>query len=96
MATITDIATLIVRSPDTCGGRPRIVGTRISVQQIASLHKQGLSPTDILKDYEHLSLAQIYAALTYYYANSAEIEAYLAQDLAEYNRLVAGLGAESD
>lgn len=93
MATITDIATLIVRSPDTCGGRPRVAGTRISVQQIASLHKQGLSPTDILQDYEHLTLAQVYAALTYYYANSAEIEAYLAQELAEYDGLMAGHGA---
>jgi uncharacterized protein (DUF433 family) len=89
MATVTDIATLIVRSPETCGDRPRIAGTRVSVQQIATLHKEGLGPTDILNEYEFLNLAQIYAALAYYYANQAEIEAYLAEEATEYDRLVA-------
>lgn len=94
MATITDIATLIGRSPETCGDRPRIAGTRVSVQQIATLHKEGLRPADILNEYEFLNLAQIYAALTYYYANQAEIEAYLAEEVAEYDRLIAESTAE--
>ena len=89
MATITDIATLIVRSPDTCGDRPRIAGTRVSVQQVAMLHQQGLSATDILAEYGFLNLAQVYAALAYYYANQEEIEAYLKEEEAEYDRLVA-------
>lgn len=89
MATATNIATLITRSPDTCGGRPRIASTRVSVQQIAALHKEGLQPIDIFKEYEFLDMAQIYAALTYYYANQAEIEAYLAEEATEYDRLMA-------
>jgi uncharacterized protein (DUF433 family) len=89
MPTITDIATLIVQSPDTCGNRPRIAGTRISVQQIAALHKQGLDATTIIAEYNSLNLAQVYAALAYYYANSTEIEAYLAEEEAEYDRWVA-------
>jgi uncharacterized protein (DUF433 family) len=89
MATITDIATLIVRSPETCGDRPRITGTRISVQQIAILHKQGLSATNIIAEYKLLNLAQVYAAFAYYYANQEEIEAYMAEEEAEYDRLVA-------
>jgi uncharacterized protein (DUF433 family) len=39
MSTITDIGTLIVRTPETCGGRPRIAGRRVSVQQMAVLYK---------------------------------------------------------
>ncbi len=31
MSTITDIGTLIVRTPETCGGRPRIAARRVSV-----------------------------------------------------------------
>ncbi len=89
MATTTDIATLIVKSPEICGNRPRIAGTRVSVQQVAMLHHEGLSPTEILNDYEFLNLAQIYAALAYYYANQSEIEAYLAEEIAEYDRLIA-------
>jgi uncharacterized protein (DUF433 family) len=90
MATITDIATLIVRSPQVLGDCPRIAGTRISVQQIALLHKQGLSAADIIAEYEFLNLAQVYAALAYYYANQAEIETCLAAEEAEYAHLVAG------
>jgi uncharacterized protein (DUF433 family) len=89
MATITDLTTLIVRSPETCGNRPRIAGTRISVQQIATLHKQGLSVTDIIAEYEFLNLAQVYTALAYYYANQAEIEADLAEEAAAYDLLLA-------
>ena len=38
---------------------------------------------------DRLTLAQVYAALTYYHANRAEIEAYLAAEQAEYERLAA-------
>ena len=89
MPTITDIGMLIVRSPDTCGDRPRIAGTRFSVQQAAVLHKEGLSAEEIVKEYDFLNLAQVYAALAYYYANREEIERYLAEEAAEYDRLAA-------
>lgn len=94
MATITNIATLIGQSSGTCGNRPRIAGTRVSVQQIAVLHQQGLSPLDMLQEYEFLNLAQIYAALAYYHANQSEIEAYLAEEIAEANRFITGSMAE--
>lgn len=94
MATITDIATLIARSPEICGNRPCIAGTRVSVQQIALLHREGLRPIDILNDYEFLNLAQIYSALAYYYANQSEIESYLEEDAAAYDYLVAKQTAE--
>jgi uncharacterized protein (DUF433 family) len=89
MSTITDIGTLIVRTPETCGGRPRIVGKRVSVQAIAVLSNQGLSAEEIVNEYEFLTLAQVYAALAYYHANKDEIEAYLAEEEAEYDRLQA-------
>ncbi|WP_322744405.1 DUF433 domain-containing protein [Coleofasciculus sp. LEGE 07092] len=89
MTTTVDIGTLIVSTPGVCGGRPRIAGRRLSVQQIAVLSKQGLSPQEIVREYEGLTLAQVHAGLAYYYANTEEIEAYLAQEKAEYDRLVA-------
>jgi hypothetical protein len=39
-----------------------------------------------------LTLAQVYAALTYYHANREEIEAYLSAEKAEYQRLAAEMG----
>jgi uncharacterized protein (DUF433 family) len=87
--TAIDIGTLVVSTPETCGGRPRIAGTRISIAQIAVWHQQGMSPEAILEEISYLNLAQIYAALSYYHANRKEIEADLADELAEYERLEA-------
>lgn len=85
-ATIIDIGTLIVRSPEICGNRPRIAGTRMTVGRIATLWQQGLNAEQIQDEYPHLKLEQIYAALAYYHANKAEIEALLAKDLADYEK----------
>lgn len=86
VTTVVDIGTLIVRSPETCGNRPRIAGTRMTVGRIATLWKQGLNPEEIQNEYSHLELAKIYAALTYYHANREEIEQLLAQDRADYEQ----------
>jgi uncharacterized protein (DUF433 family) len=79
----TEIGTLLVSSPDVCGGRLRIEGTRVTINQIATLYKQGFDAEAIGDQYPHLTLAQIYAALAYYHANSEEIEADLTAEGAE-------------
>ncbi|MBR8827106.1 MAG: DUF433 domain-containing protein [Gomphosphaeria aponina SAG 52.96 = DSM 107014] len=86
-ATIVDIGTLIVSSPDICGGRPRLANTRITVGRIATLWKQGLTPEEIVDNWGYLSMAQVYAALTYYHANREAIEQSLHQDREDYDRL---------
>jgi uncharacterized protein (DUF433 family) len=43
---VTGIGTLIVRSPEIRGGRPRIAGTGVTVQRVADWYKLGLTPTD--------------------------------------------------
>jgi uncharacterized protein (DUF433 family) len=73
----TAINTLLASSPDVCGGRLRIDGTRITINQIATLYKQGYNAEEIAEQYPHLTMAQVYAALAYYHANQAEIEADL-------------------
>jgi uncharacterized protein (DUF433 family) len=87
MAAVTDIGTLIVRSPEIRGGRPRIAGTGVTVRRIVGWYKLGLSPEEIADQYGHLSLAQVHAALAYYHANREEIEADLAAEEAEAERL---------
>jgi len=64
-----------------CGGKPRIAGTRIRVLDIAVLHVyEGLSLEEISSTiYPHLTLAQIHAALAYYYEHRAEIDASIRQ-----------------
>ncbi len=87
MATATDIGTLIVRSPEIRGGRAQIAGTGVTVRRIAGWYELGLSPEEIAGEIPHVSLAQTYAALAYYHANRNEIEAEIAADEAEYDRL---------
>lgn len=79
--------TLIVRTPGVCGGRLRIDGSRITVLQVATLFLQGLGAEDIADQYSHLTLAQVYAALAYFHANRAEVEADLAAEEAEAEQL---------
>jgi uncharacterized protein (DUF433 family) len=74
MVAIVDIGSLIVRTPDIAGNRPCIAGTRMTVQSIVMDFQAGLSPQDIVTEYPFLSLAQVCAALAYYYANQQAME----------------------
>ncbi len=88
MTTVTvDIGTLITRTSDVRGGRPRIAGTGVTVQRIVGWYKLGLSPEEIAGEFGHLTLAQVHTALAYYLANREEIESAIAADAAEANRL---------
>ncbi len=81
MTTATiDIGTLITRSDDIRGGRPRIAGAGVTVQRIVGWYKLGLMPEEIADRIGHISLAQVHAALAYYHANRDEIEAAIAED----------------
>lgn len=95
MPTLTDIGTLIVSTPETSGNRPRIAGTRITVQRIAVWYKMGMSPEEIIAEISHLNLAQVHGALAYYYANQEQINADIAAEEADYDRLASECKEES-
>ena len=77
----------IVATPDTLGGKARISGRRISVEDIAIWHvKLGKSVDEISADYD-LSLAEVHAALAYYYDHQAEID----RDITEGDAFVKAL-----
>lgn len=61
-------------------GRARIHGTRTKVILVAIDHKNGMDAGEIHDAYPYLSLAQIHAALAYYYEHQAEMDAKIAQD----------------
>ncbi len=62
-------------TPGVCGGKPRLAGTRIRVQDIVIWHERmNLSADEIASKHPQASLAAIYAALTYYHDHRAEIE----------------------
>jgi uncharacterized protein (DUF433 family) len=74
-------------TPGVAGGKPRIIGRRIKVQDIAVWHERlGLSADEIATEYD-LSLADIHAALTYYFDHRTEID----HDIAEGEAFVEEL-----
>lgn len=61
-------------TPGICGGKPRIAGHRITVQQIAIWHdRMGRSADEIATEYD-LELSDVYAALAYYFDHREEID----------------------
>jgi len=64
----------VIIKPDVCGGSPIIEGTRITVRLLATLIRGGASPDEIIRTYPHLSLAQVYDALSYYFDHRHEID----------------------
>jgi uncharacterized protein (DUF433 family) len=60
--------------PGVLGGKPCIAGRRIAVEHIAVWHERlGLSADEIAGEYD-LDLADVYAALAYYFAHREEID----------------------
>lgn len=85
--TAIDIGAFIVHSPEIRSGEPRIAGTGVTVKRIVGWYKLGFAPEEIADKFGHLSLAQVYAALTYYHANQDEIEALLRDEAEAARRL---------
>jgi uncharacterized protein (DUF433 family) len=84
---MTDIGQFVVRTPGICGGRPCLAGTRLAVSRVAGWYHQGMSAEDIAREHPHLRPAQIHAALAYYFANQAEVDAEIAEEGEAFDRL---------
>jgi uncharacterized protein (DUF433 family) len=70
----------ITITPHVAGGKPRIAGHRIKVQDIVLWHERfDMSADEIAAEYD-LSLADVYAALAYYYDHRDEIDRSIQSD----------------
>ena len=75
------IAEHIEITPGVCGGRPRIAGHRIRVQDIVVYTEvHGQSPDEIVAGFPQLTLADVHAALAYYYDHREEINRQMEED----------------
>ena len=71
-----------------CGGKPVIAGTRIRVWDIYVHHERlGKSPDEIVRAYPHITLADVHAALAYYWDHKDEID----QQMKDADEFVAEL-----
>jgi uncharacterized protein (DUF433 family) len=79
-----NIGTLITRTPGLHGGVPHIAGKGVTVRRIVFWSRErGLTPEEIAERIGHVTLAEVHAALTYYYANQAEIDQDIEQQALE-------------
>jgi uncharacterized protein (DUF433 family) len=62
-------------------------GTRVSLDSIVYAFLSGLSPESIVQSFPLLTLEQVYGAIAFYLANQADIDAYLAQEEAEWDAM---------
>lgn len=58
-----------------CSGSPVIAGTKFPVRSVVFyILKQGMTPEELVKEFQHLTLPQVYDALSYYYENKGKID----------------------
>ncbi len=65
-------------SPRIAGGKPHIAGRRITVQNIVIWHEWMSRSADEIATEHNLTLADVYAALAYYYDHRPEIDKAIA------------------
>ena len=79
---------LIYRNPKVRGGRPCIVGTSLRVIDLAmAMTFAERTPDQLAQDYD-LSMAEVHAALAYYYCNKDEIDEDIREDIRRSDELV--------
>jgi len=75
----------ITRTPGVCGGAPCIAGRRIRVYHVYIWHEiNGMSADEIARGYD-LTVAQVYAALTYAFEHIDEMQ----QEMREEEAIVS-------
>jgi uncharacterized protein (DUF433 family) len=88
---VPSLADYIVKTPGVCSGQPRISGTRIKVKHVYTwVERMGMSPAQVVTEYPHLTMAQVHAALAYYWSHQGEIQG----DIENEEKLVAELKAK--
>ncbi len=70
----------ITRTPGVCGGKPCIAGRRIRVYHIYIWHELGGMSADEIARQHSLSVAQVYAALTYAFEHIDELQAEMREE----------------
>jgi len=73
----------IVKTSGVCGGRARIAGHRVRVLDIVTWQEhQGLTPDEIVSRIPSITLAEVHAALAYYFDHVEEIQAEMREERA--------------
>jgi uncharacterized protein (DUF433 family) len=70
----------VVTDDQILGGEPIINGTRTPVRAIVEVYRLGVAAEEIPNRLPHLTVAQVFDALSYYNDHPREINAYIEQN----------------
>lgn len=85
---VLSLTDYIVKTRDVCSGQARVAGTRIKVKHVYTwIERIGMTPGQVVAEYPQLTMAQVHAALAYYWSHQDEIQ----QDIEDEAKLVAEL-----
>ena len=70
----------IVRNDQILGGEPIIEGTRTPVRSVVQMWRSGVTPEEIPIHYPHLTMAQIFDALSYFSDHIDEINKHIEEN----------------
>lgn len=77
----------IARDDNVLGGEPRIDGTRIGVRHVAALVIEGEKHPAYTADQFDISMAEVYEALSYYYAHIDEMREIERENAAAFEQV---------
>ena len=75
----------ITRRKEILDGEPIVEGTRTPVRAIVELWRVGINPEEIVCKFPHLTLAQVFEALSFYSDHKEEINKYIAENIIPEN-----------
>jgi uncharacterized protein (DUF433 family) len=76
------------------GGAVRVGNSRISLDLVVEQYENGMTPEDMVRAYDSLALADVYAVIAYYLRHRGEVRAYLKRREEEAGALRAKIEAD--
>lgn len=76
------------------GGAVRIGNSRISLDLVVDQYEKGMTPEDVVRAYDSLDLADVYAVIAYYLRHRDEVQSYLKRRAEETAALQAEIEAK--
>jgi len=76
------------------GGAVRVGSSRVSLDLVVEQYENGMTPEAMVRAYDTLRLADVYAVIAYYLRHRDEVEAYLKQRRGEAQALRSKIEAE--
>ncbi len=81
------VSTSEIKLTETKAGVLRIGDTRVSLDSVIIAFNQGSAPEQIVYDYDTLTLADVYAAISYYLQHRETVDSYLAKRAEQNEKL---------